>query len=62
MPTPDAFKALRARFQTWEAVRDAPTPDVQETIDAVTWPEQKAPRIQHVLREITRLHLVPRTP
>src|SRR5918993_3478850 len=50
-----AFKALRARYPTWEAVRDAPVADVEETIAAVTWPEQKAPRIQHVLREITRL-------
>jgi endonuclease-3 len=50
-----AFKALRARFGTWDAVRDAPTPDVEDAISAVTWPEQKAPRIQHVLREITRL-------
>src|SRR4051812_19867458 len=36
-----AFKALRARFSTWEAVRDASTELVQSTIDAVTWPEQK---------------------
>jgi endonuclease-3 len=50
-----AFKALRARFASWEAVRDAPTADVEETIASVTWPEQKAPRIQQVLREITRL-------
>jgi len=50
-----AFKALRARYPTWDAVRDAPTADVEQTIAAVTWPEQKAPRIQHVLREITRL-------
>jgi endonuclease-3 len=50
-----AFKALRARFATWAAVRDAPVADVEATIAAVTWPEQKAPRIQHVLREITRL-------
>ena len=50
-----AFKALRARFPTWSEVRDAPTADVQETIAAVTWPEQKAPRIQRVLREITLL-------
>jgi endonuclease-3 len=50
-----AFKALRARFPTWSEVRDAPTADVEETIAAVTWPEQKAPRIQHVLREITSL-------
>ena len=49
-----AFKALRARFGTWEAVRDADTADVEAAIAAVTWPEQKAPRIQQVLREITR--------
>ena len=50
-----AFKSLRARFETWEGVRDAATEDVQTAIAAVTWPEQKAPRIQQVLREITRL-------
>ena len=48
-----AFKALRALLPTWEAVRDAPVEIVQSTIEAVTWPEQKAPRIQAVLREIT---------
>jgi endonuclease-3 len=51
-----AFKALRARFPTWVEVRDAPVAEVEEAIAAVTWPEQKAPRIQHILREITRLH------
>ena len=48
-----AFKALRARFPTWPEVRDAPTADVETAISAVTWPEQKAPRIQAILREIT---------
>jgi endonuclease-3 len=48
-----AFRQLRARFGTWEAVRDAPTPEVQATLVSVTWPEQKAPRLQAVLREIT---------
>jgi endonuclease-3 len=47
-----AFRALRARFDTWEAVRDAPTAEVQEAIAAATWPEQKAPRLQAVLRGI----------
>jgi endonuclease-3 len=47
-----AFKALRRRFPDWEAVRDAPTAEVEEAIAPVTWPEQKAPRIQAVLREI----------
>ena len=47
-----AFKELRARFPTWEAVRDAPTAEVQAAISACNWPEQKAPRIQQVLRLI----------
>jgi endonuclease-3 len=47
-----AFRALRARFADWEAVRDAPVAEVQEAISACTWPEQKAPRIQQVLREV----------
>ncbi|MDY7225617.1 endonuclease III domain-containing protein [Hyalangium rubrum] len=48
-----AFRQLRARFPTWQAVRDAPTAEVQEAIAPVTWPEQKAPRIQAILRELT---------
>ena len=49
-----AFKALRRRFPTWREVMEAPTDIIEETIAAVTWPEQKAPRIQQVLREIAR--------
>jgi endonuclease-3 len=48
-----AFRQLRARFPTWEAVRDAPVAEVEAAVAAVTWPEQKAPRIQQVLRTIT---------
>ncbi len=48
-----AFKALRRQFANWEAVRDAPVADVMHAIAAVTWPEQKAPRIQQVLRLIS---------
>jgi endonuclease III len=47
-----AYRALRARFPTWAAVRDAPTADVEVAIAAATWPEQKAPRIQAVLRAV----------
>lgn len=50
-----AFRQLRARFPTWEAVREAPTAEVEEAIAPVTWPEQKAPRIQQVLRRIGEL-------
>ena len=48
-----AFKQLRERFGTWEAVRDAPTAEVEESVAPCTWPEQKAPRVQQVLRAIT---------
>ena len=47
-----AFKALRARFPDWSAVIDAPLDQVQDTLARVTWPEQKAPRVQAVLRAI----------
>jgi endonuclease-3 len=49
-----AYQELKATYPTWEAVRDAPPPEgVQHAIRACTWPEQKAPRIQAVLREIS---------
>ena len=47
-----AFKRLRERFPTWEAVRDAATAEVEACVADCTWPEQKAPRIQQVLRAI----------
>lgn len=50
-----AFHNLVERFGSWEAVRDAPTIEVQDEIKPCTWPEQKAPRIQQVLRIITEL-------
>jgi len=48
-----AFQNLLARFPDWAAVRDAPTPDVQAALAPCTWPEQKAPRLQEVLRLIS---------
>ena len=48
-----AYDALRERFPTWEAVRDAPTDEVKAVITAVRWPEMKAPRLQTILRAIT---------
>jgi endonuclease-3 len=49
----NAFEALKRAYPTWEALRDAPTAEVQALIPMVTWPEQKAPRIQAVLRAVT---------
>ena len=51
--TARALSSLRAAFPTWEAVRDAPTLEVQHAIRASTWPEQKAPRLQAVLRGVS---------
>ena len=48
-----AFEALRARFPTWEAVRDARPDPVIEAIRPAGLANQKGPRIQQVLREIT---------
>lgn len=51
-----AFRVLRTRWGSdWAAVRDADPAEVEATIAGVTWPEQKAPRIQAVLRRITEL-------
>jgi endonuclease-3 len=48
-----AFSALKARFPTWEAVRDAPKRQVIEAIRLAGLANQKGPRIQNVLQEIT---------
>jgi endonuclease-3 len=48
-----AFEALRSRFPTWEAVRDASSQEVIETIRPAGLANQKGPRIQAVLRDIT---------
>jgi endonuclease III len=51
--TAAAYDNLLKRFGSWEAVRDAPTEEVQDTIANVNWPELKAPRLQAIMRQIT---------
>jgi len=48
-----AFDKLRAKFPTWEEVRDADKDAVIEAIRVAGLANQKGPRIQQVLREIT---------
>ena len=48
-----AFAALRRAFPTWEAVRDAGADAVIAAIRPAGLANQKGPRIQQVLREIT---------
>jgi endonuclease-3 len=47
------FNALRAKFGTWEQVRDAPAEEVVAAIRPAGLANQKGPRIQQVLRSIT---------
>jgi endonuclease-3 len=51
--TAAAYAALKGRYASWEELRDAPVADVEATIQGVTWPEQKAPRLQAIMRKIT---------
>jgi endonuclease-3 len=47
-----AFERMMQRFNTWEGVRDAPVDELAEAIAPSNFAEQKAPRIQQVLRRI----------
>ncbi len=49
-----AFDRLRARFATWEAVRDAPVAAIEEAIRPAGLAQQKAPRIKAALQFITQ--------
>lgn len=48
-----AFEALRSRFPTWEAARDADIQQVIDTIRPAGLANQKGPRIQQLLFDIT---------
>lgn len=48
-----AYQVLRQRFPTWEEVRDAPEAEVVRAIQPAGLAQQKGPRIQALLREIT---------
>lgn len=47
-----AYRSLRAKYDTWEAVMDAPIPELYETIKSAGLGNIKAPRIQNTLYEI----------
>jgi endonuclease-3 len=50
-----AFDALKRRYATWEAVRDAPAPDVIAAIRSAGLANQKGPRIQAALRYLAEV-------
>ena len=47
------MRELRARFATWEELRDAPLNEIEPAIAMVTFPEVKAPRLKAALLQIT---------
>jgi len=47
-----AYRRMRERFPTWEAVRDAPLPALTEAIGPSNYPEVKAPYIQKILARV----------
>lgn len=48
-----AYNTLRSRFPTWEEVRNAPTDEVIDAVRQAGLANQKGPRIQNVLHQIT---------
>ncbi len=48
-----AFDSLTAKFSSWEEVRDADTDEVIEAVRIAGLANQKGPRIQNALRQIT---------
>ena len=55
--TPESHQALRdlrARFATWEDLRDASVEEIERAIAVVTFAEVKAPRLKLALLQITR--------
>jgi len=47
-----AYRRMRERFGSWEAIRDAPVEALSEAISTATFPEAKAPNIQKALTQI----------
>ncbi len=47
-----AYRRLRERFPTWEAVMTAPTEEVIEAVRSAGLANQKGPRIQAILRKV----------
>jgi endonuclease-3 len=49
------FNTLKERFPTWEQVRDAEPGEVVDAIKSAGLANQKGPRIQNVLKQITEI-------
>jgi endonuclease III len=50
----EVVRHLEERFESWERLRDASIPEIEEAIRAITFPEQKAVHLKHALEQITQ--------
>jgi endonuclease III len=50
----EVIRHLEERFGSWENLRDASIPEIEEAIRAVTFPEPKAINLKTALEQITR--------
>jgi len=50
----EVVRNLQTRFGSWERVRDASIPEIEDAIRAITFPEQKAIHLKRALEQITQ--------
>jgi endonuclease III len=49
----EVVEHLQTHFGSWERLRDAPIPEIEEAIRPITFPEQKAIHLKRALEQIT---------
>lgn len=50
----EVVRHLEEHFESWERLRDASIPEIEEAIRAITFPEQKAVQLKRALEQITQ--------
>jgi endonuclease III len=50
----EVVRHLQAKFGSWETLRDAPIPEIEDAIRPITFPEQKAIHLKRALEQITQ--------
>ena len=50
----EVVRHLEERFGSWERLRDASIPEIEDAIRAITFPEEKAVHLKRALEQITQ--------
>jgi endonuclease-3 len=50
----EVVRHLEAKFESWEKLRDASIPEIEDAIRPITFPEQKAIHLKRALEQITQ--------